>query len=132
MINLIDPAYIICAILFIVILALEMRDRRNKAKREHFAGGTWDKESVSNINFGKPVNYGNSGTNGFYPPKMRCYDERLDLNCSNYVYNWSDKHMNVCKNQKNTNIPYMADSKYIPPNVLGRSAGRPRQCRRLI
>jgi hypothetical protein len=140
MINIIDPVYIICAILFIVILALEMRDRRHKPgnhnksieNRENFIGGSWDEQSQSDINFGKSKNYGNFGTDGFYPPKMRCYDERLDFNCSNYVYNWSDKHMNVCKKQQNSTTPFLRDNTYIPKQVLARTNGRPRQCRRLI
>jgi hypothetical protein len=127
----IDPVYIVCGILFIVILALDMRDKRYRNK-EDFMGGSWGKEPISNINFGKHNNYGNFGTDGFYPPKMRCYDQQLDFNCSNYVYNWNDKNMNVCKNQKNSNGAYLPDSKYIPTYVLGRSVGKPRQCRKLI
>ena len=127
----IDPTYVVCGILFIVILALDMRDRRHQNK-EHFMGGSWGEEPISNVNLGKPTNYGNFGTEGFYPPKMRCYDQQLDFNCSNYVYNSNDKHMNVCKSQKNTTIPYLPDNTYIPSHVLGRSAGRPRQCRKLL
>ena len=132
----IDGTYVVCAILFIVIIALDMRDKRYKAV-ENFEVGSWRKEPVSNINFGKPPvgkpnNYGNFGTDGRYPPKMRCYDNQLDFNCSNYVYNWNDKNMNVCNNQKKTDIAYLPGSKYIPPYVLGKSPGRVRQCTKLI
>ena len=34
----IDPVYLVCAILFIVIIALDMRDRKHK-NSEHFSGG---------------------------------------------------------------------------------------------
>ena len=46
-----DPTYVVCGILFIVILALEMRDRRHQNK-EHFIGGSWGKEPISNVNLG--------------------------------------------------------------------------------
>ena len=136
MIDIIEPVYIVCAILFIVILALEMRDRRHRPQQENFMGGSWHKEPESNINFGKaPVGkvpkYGNFGTDGFYPPKMRCYDQQLDFDCSNYLYNWSDKHTNVCKKQHNSTVPFLRDNTYIPPYVLARTPGRPRQCKKL-
>lgn len=127
----IDPIYVLCFVLLIIIIVLEFRDRQFKNKEE-FVGGTWDKEAQSNINFGKPRNFGNFGTDGFYPPKMRCYDKELNFNCSNYEYNWNDKHMNVCSNQCNTNIANLPDNQAIPSTVLGRSAGRPRQCRKLL
>jgi hypothetical protein len=103
-----------------------MRDRRHRNNKEGFTSNISGKPSTSVT----PVTSGPS--NSSYPPKMRCYDQQLDFNCSSYGYNSNDKNMSVCKNQQNENIAYLPDSDHVPTYVLGRSAGRPRQCKKLL
>jgi hypothetical protein len=126
----VEPIYLICGVLLIAIIALEIRDRNHK-DQENFEGGSWTEAEQSNINFGKPSKSGNAGTDGFYPPRMRCYDKQLEFDCSSYLYNWSDKNANTCSKQSHGDIANLPDNTAIPSNVLGRSAGRPRQCRKL-
>jgi hypothetical protein len=76
------------------------------------------------------TNIKNAGVKCPQPPYQRCYECDLDFQCSNYPYELSDTNESVCSkcNLLNKNNHQY----YNSPTVMGRAAGRPRQCRKLF
>ena len=75
----------------------------------------------------KNKGFGNFGKFGVIPMMQSCSKCQLNDNCSNFDYNKSDTQvMNVCQS---CDINTCLDAPYY---VSARSAGRPRQCRRIM
>jgi len=84
-------------------------------------------KSSSSILSKRSKGFGNFGKFGFVPMMQNCSKCQLNDNCSNFDYNKSDTNtMNVCQSCD------MNQGKNYPYYVSAKSAGRPRQCRRIL
>ncbi len=79
-----------------------------------------------------PKNYGNFGIIGKFPAIPICDSCGLEFDCVNYAYtDVDDRNANVCR-KCGKNVLYKNYNQLdYPLRVFARSAGRPRQCRRL-
>jgi hypothetical protein len=77
-------------------------------------------------------NYGNFGIIGKFPAIPICNSCNLEFDCVNYAYDdVDDRNVNVCRKCKK-NVLYKNYNQLDEPLfVFARSAGRPRQCRKI-
>lgn len=77
-------------------------------------------------------NYGNFGIIGKFPAIPICDSCKLEFDCVNYAYtDVDDRNMNVCRKCKKNVLYKNYNNLEEPLYVYARSAGRPRQCRKI-
>lgn len=129
-----DTIYIAIIVVLALLLFLHFRDHVNVEEGflppDYFQKPGMDPNQVAvNLDDSKNKNFKNFGTLGDFPPNPLCQSCNLNYNCMNAPYTQlSDKYQNVCLRcgdplKKNY---YQMQEKIM---VMGRSAGRPRQCR---
>ena len=119
-----DSIIILCIILVLIIIYLY---RREKRPDEHFnvkkdfddpSFFTTEPKTLDNPNYSNPV----------APPFLRCYNCKMNYDCSDYAYDYNDTYMSVCRVCKNEIVPFINTPNNVNNKVLGKSPGRPSQC----
>lgn len=89
--------------------------------------------STNGLSTKSTKNFGNFGIIGKFPAIPICDNCGLEFDCVNYNYNYrDDKHMNVCKKCDKNGLGKNYNDLHQPLYVYARSAGKPRQCKRIF
>ena len=125
----IDPVYMCCFFIFVVILYLDYNDKKdqNIEKFDNMDGDQPDFEKVSTVNFSKTnLEFQDFGNDTKNPPYLKCPMCNLQFDCANYPYDIDEKNTNVCTT--------CIEKIYYDTNnyqVFAKSVGRPRQARNI-
>lgn len=132
-----NKIYFWIIILVFTIFLLDYSDKHLFSNKENFDNLYQENNLVTYeppntpqaVNFRSKNNYfKNFGTNGEFPPYLKCSSCSLQFDCSNYPYEISDKNQSVCTNC----IEKIYMDPYYNVKVYARSNGRPRSCKNLL
>jgi len=85
----------------------------------------------TNYNINTPTNFGNFGIIGSFPAIPICNSCGLEFGCTGFPYDSDDKNETVCRKCRANSLHKNYTNLNEPIYVYARSAGRPRQCRRI-
>jgi len=132
-----------CVIIILIVIIIIIKYYENSNKVEHyttlwtpFSNANQDIVNTQCTSVNKKSlnkNFGDFGIIGKFPAIPICNSCQLDFDCVNYAYDdVDDRNMNVCRKCGDNVLYKNYNDMSKPLYVNARSAGRPRQCKRIL